>query len=169
MAVIKSSNMTLKEHILLDVMGLDIIRHSGINSGRRPAYQCTISGVYLMIVMWLPSSAVCSQAGIPCRPKPPSWPFPGLIRQTVFPVTQTLIYSIILVWHHFLEQCQPWLLFLIFTMLCTVPTNHCTWQLYRSSPNHWFFPMKSVNFMIVHRRPPVAYGSGPGQKNTLDS
>ena len=31
--------MTLKEHILLDVMGLDIIRHSGTNSGRRPAYQ----------------------------------------------------------------------------------------------------------------------------------
>ena len=51
MAVIRSSNMTLKEHILLDVMGLDIIRHSGTNSGRRPAHISSISGVYLMIVM----------------------------------------------------------------------------------------------------------------------
>ena len=92
----------------------------GTNSGRRPAYQCSISGIHLMIVMWLPSSAVCSQAGIPCRPKPPSWPFPGPIWQTVIPVTQTLIYSS---WASLSRAVSTVAAFLHFTMLYTVPNQ----------------------------------------------
>ena len=109
---------------------------------------CTISN---MIVM--SSSAVRSQASVLGRPKSSSWPFLGLVRQTVFPVTLNshLVRYFSLA---SLSRAEPlWLLFIFHFTMCVYlhcfQPNHYAWQLYRSSPNHWFFPTTSTLWQYV--------------------
>ena len=110
---------------------------------------CTISN---MIVM--SSSAVRSQASVLGWPKSSSRPFLGLVRQTVFPVT---LNSHLVCYFSLasLSRAEPlWLLFIFHFTMCVYlhcfQPNHYAWQLYRSSPDHWFFPITSTLWQYVN-------------------